>query len=179
LPKFILKQHGWFIYLEACVSLVAVYEMQWSAVLWEVDKMPVLWAISVHHTYCKVKLSCFQRGMSGFIDAYLYFNEYYQYELKLWFMTGLTPPHVFACTLISIAIYRCHFTYYLIGGVMVNVVDRGFVKPKTIKLEYVASPLSTQHYGERAKTGSLRIRIMCPNGATCFPADCCFSELAL
>jgi hypothetical protein len=62
---------------------------------------------------------------------------------------------------------------------MVNVVDRGFVKPKTIKLEYVASPLSTQHYGERAKTGWLGIRIMCPNGATCFPADCCFSELAL
>ena len=69
------KQHGWFIYLEVCVSLVAVYEMQWSAVSWEVDKMPVLWAISVHHTYCKVKLSCFQRGMSGFVDAYMYFNK--------------------------------------------------------------------------------------------------------
>jgi hypothetical protein len=31
--------------------------------------------MSVHHTYCKVKLSCFQRGISGFADAYLYFNE--------------------------------------------------------------------------------------------------------
>jgi hypothetical protein len=30
-----------------------------------------------------------------------------------------------------------------------------------------------------AKTGWLRIRIMCPSGATCLPADCCFSELAL
>jgi hypothetical protein len=49
--------------------------MQWSAVSWKVDKMPVLWAISVHHTYCKVKLSCFQRGMSGFTDAYINFNE--------------------------------------------------------------------------------------------------------
>jgi hypothetical protein len=34
-----------------------------------------------------------------------------------------------------------------IGGVMVRV------KPKTIKLVFVASPLSTQHYGERVKTG--------------------------
>jgi len=24
----------------------------------------------------------------------------------------------------------------------------------------------------------LRIRIMCPSGATCLSADCCFSELA-
>jgi hypothetical protein len=64
-----------------------------------------------------------------------------------------------------------------------SVVDRGFesgrVKPKTLKLVFVASPLSTQHLGERAKTGWLGIRIMCPSGATCLPADCCFSELAL
>ena len=32
---------------------------------------------------------------------------------------------------------------------------------------------------KRAKTGLVGIRIMCPNGATCLPADCCFSELAL
>jgi hypothetical protein len=38
-------------------------------------------------------------------------------------MTGLTLPHVFACTLISIPIYRCHFTYYLIDGVIVSVVE--------------------------------------------------------
>ena len=31
----------------------------------------------------------------------------------------------------------------------------------------------------RAKTGWLGIRIMCPSGATCLSADCCFSELAL
>ena len=50
-----------------------------------------------------------------------------------------------------------------IGGVMVSVlassvVDRcgsspGRVKPTTIYLVCVASPLSTYHYGERAKTG--------------------------
>ena len=32
---------------------------------------------------------------------------------------------------------------------------------------------------ERAKTGWLGIRIMCPRGATCLSAVCCFSELAL
>jgi hypothetical protein len=34
-------------------------------------------------------------------------------------------------------------------------------KPKTLKLAHVASPLNTQHQGERAKTGWLGIRIMC------------------
>jgi hypothetical protein len=29
------------------------------------------------------------------------------------------------------------------------------------------------------KTGWLGIRIMCPSGAICLSADCCFSELAL
>ena len=53
------------------------------------------------------------------------------------------------------------------------------VKPKTIKLIFAASPLTTQQLGERAKTGWLGIRIMCPNGATCLSAECCFSELAL
>jgi hypothetical protein len=53
------------------------------------------------------------------------------------------------------------------------------VKPKTIKLVFVASPLSTQHLGERANTGRLGIWIMCPSGATCLSADWCFSGLAL
>jgi hypothetical protein len=75
-----------------------------------------------------------------------------------------------------------------IGGVMVSVlassvVDRGFEprsgKTRTIQLVFVASPLSTQHYGERAKIGWLGTRIMCLNGVTFLPVDCCFSELAL
>ena len=61
-----------------------------------------------------------------------------------------------------------------------SVVDRGFepgrVKPKNVKLVCVASPLSMQHLGERAKTGWPGIGIMCPSGATCLSADC---ELAL
>ena len=32
--------------------------------------------------------------------------------------------------------------------------------------------------GEIAKTGWLGISIMCPSGATCLSADCCFSERA-
>jgi hypothetical protein len=53
------------------------------------------------------------------------------------------------------------------------------VKPKTIKLVFVASPLSKQHSGARAKTRWLGIRIMFLSGATCLSADCCFSEIAL
>ena len=56
-----------------------------------------------------------------------------------------------------------------IGGVMVSsAIDLGFetdrVKPMIINLVFVASPLSMQHYGERVKTGSLGIRIMCQKG---------------
>ena len=54
-----------------------------------------------------------------------------------------------------------------------------WVKPKTMKLVLVASPLSTQHKGERAKTVWLGMGIVCPSGATCLPVDCCFIELAL
>jgi hypothetical protein len=53
------------------------------------------------------------------------------------------------------------------------------VNSKTIKFVFVASPLGTQHYGERAKIEWLQIRIMCPNEATCLSVDCCFCDLAL
>jgi hypothetical protein len=55
----------------------------------------------------------------------------------------------------------------------------GQAKDYDIKLVFVASPLSRQPYEERAKTGWLGIRIMCPGGATCLSVDCCFSELSL
>ena len=35
----------------------------------------------------------------------------------------------------------------------------------------------TAKYAALRRTGWLGIRIMCPNGTTCLPADCCFSEL--
>ena len=55
----------------------------------------------------------------------------------------------------------------------------GRVKLTTITLEFVASLLSRQHYGERADNGWLGIRIMCPSGATFLSVDCRFSKLAL
>jgi hypothetical protein len=49
-----------------------------------------------------------------------------------------------------------------------SVVDRGFEpqsgQTKTIKLVFFASPLSTQHYGEGAKTGWLGIGIISIHG---------------
>ena len=75
-----------------------------------------------------------------------------------------------------------------IGGVMVSVrvcassvVDRGSSPFReelmTIKFIFVASPLSTQHLGERDWLA--RIGIMCPSGATCPPGDYGCSELAV
>ena len=61
------------------------------------------------------------------------------------------------------------------------------VKPKTMRLVFVVSPLSSRHKRERAKTGIccrtqtcwLGIRIMRPSGSTCLSEEGCFSELAL
>jgi hypothetical protein len=47
------------------------------------------------------------------------------------------------------------------NAVVGSSTDR--VKPKTIKLAFVACPVGTQHTGERAKTVWLAIRIMCPS----------------
>ena len=57
----------------------------------------------------------------------------------------------------------------------------GQVKPKTIKLIFVASSTSMHHLGVSAckKNIWLEIRIMCISGVICLPAGCCFSELAL
>ena len=41
------------------------------------------------------------------------------------------------------------------------------------------SNFSGDRYSVRTKTSWLRIRIICPSGATCLLTDCCFSELAL
>jgi hypothetical protein len=55
-----------------------------------------------------------------------------------------------------------HLLFELIVG-----SSPGRVKPKTVKLVFASSPLSTQQLGERAKTGWLGIRIMYPSGVTC------------
>ena len=71
----------------------------------------------------------------------------------------------------------------MISVLVSSAVDRGFDprsgQTKNVKLVFVASQLSMQDQGERAKTGWFGIRIMCRSGVTCLSTDCCFSELAL
>jgi hypothetical protein len=112
---------------------------------------------------------------------YIFYNAF-KAKIKSFILNSIVPEVTFKCE-------QDPLVYNRIGGVMVSVlassvVDRVFdltdrVKLKTIKLVSVASLLSTQHLEDRAKTGWLRIRIMCPSGATCLFADCYFSELAL
>ena len=62
-----------------------------------------------------------------------------------------------------------------------SVVDRGFV-PRSGQTKYYEIGIccfSAEHAALRRKTGWHGIRIMCPSGATCLSADCCYSELAL
>ena len=63
----------------------------------------------------------------------------------------------------------------------------GRFKPKTTKLICVASPPSTQHLlllhqahriKEKEQSVWLRIRLMCPSGATWLTVNYCFNELA-
>ena len=59
-------------------------------------------------------------------------------------------------------------------------IDRRPGQTKDMKTIFAVSPLSTRHLGVKAKTGRLRVhvRIMGLGKVTCFPADCCFRELA-
>ena len=74
-----------------------------------------------------------------------------------------------------------------IGGVVVSVlassvVDRGFEsRSGHTKCYKIGMCCFTAKHTEltRNQTGCFGIRIMCPSGATCLSADCCFSELAL
>ena len=71
----------------------------------------------------------------------------------------------------------------MVSVIVSSVVEREFEsrsgETKDYTVVFAASQLITHHLGERAKNGWLGIKIMCPSGATCLPADCCFSELAL
>ena len=53
------------------------------------------------------------------------------------------------------------------------------VKPKTIKSVFVASPLSNAVLTRKNKDWLARNQNNVWSRATCLPADCCFSELAL
>ena len=63
-----------------------------------------------------------------------------------------------------------------------SAVDCGFEPGSDQTKDYkigICCFSAKQHWGERAKTSWLGIRIMCQSGATCLFRDCCFSELAL
>ena len=71
-----------------------------------------------------------------------------------------------------------------IGGVIVNVresrvVDSRSGQTKNYKIGICSFPAKHAPLRRKRKTGWLGIKIMCPSGATCLSADCCFSELAL
>jgi hypothetical protein len=58
----------------------------------------------------------------------------------------------------------------------INLKVNGIGSVMTIKLVFVASPLSIK---EKKQTGWLVIRIICPSGPTCLSADYFFGELAI
>jgi len=51
------------------------------------------------------------------------------------------------------------------------------VQSKYVKKNSCCSANHVQLYAVRAKTGWLRVRIMCPSRAICISQDCCFSVL--
>jgi uncharacterized membrane protein len=48
-----------------------------------------------------------------------------------------------------------------------------------MKLVFAVSMISMEHSEVKAKTGWLRIRMMCTSRVKSLPEVCCFSELAL
>jgi hypothetical protein len=79
-----------------------------------------------------------------------------------------------------ILIYQC-FKHN--GGVVVSVlalsaVDRGF-EPRSGQTKDFKIGICCFFAKYAALRRKSKHRIMCPSGATCLPADCCFSELAL
>jgi hypothetical protein len=49
----------------------------------------------------------------------------------------------------------------------------------TLTITPPMNPQSTTLEANMLRTCCLGIRIICPSGATCLPADCCFSDIAL
>ena len=109
-------------------------------------------------------------------------------ELSLVVASGNIPVKLYCSTLVQEEALSNLLLLYPIGGVMISVlasiaVDRGLEllsgKTKDFKISICCFSAKHAALGERAKTGRLGIRIMCPNTATFLTADCCFNELAL
>jgi len=66
----------------------------------------------------------------------------------------------------------------VVSELALSAVD-GWFEPRSDHAKYdttgiYCSLVSIHHLGIRAKTRLLGMRIMCPNGATCLSAECCF-----
>ena len=70
----------------------------------------------------------------------------------------------------------------MVGVLTLSVLERGFQSQsgqiKNYKIGICWLSTKNADNGIRAKTSLLGIGIMCLSGATCLPADCCFSEPA-
>ena len=62
------------------------------------------------------------------------------------------------------------------GGVIVSVLTSSVVD---YWFKLLSGKTKDHKIGISAKIGWLWLRIMCPSGVTCLPANCCFSELVL
>jgi hypothetical protein len=71
----------------------------------------------------------------------------------------------------------------MVSVLALSTVDRGFehrsCQSKDYNIGICCFSVKLAALRRKRKTGWLGIRIMCPSGATCLSADCCFSELAL
>ena len=71
----------------------------------------------------------------------------------------------------------------IVGVLAASVVYRGVgsLSGQTKDYENVFCCFYANHAALRHKTNTdwLGIGVMCPSGAICIPADCCFSDLAL
>ena len=66
-------------------------------------------------------------------------------------------------------------TLQIFGGLEVNVYICMEMKSLTTSVSYYYNLASSKYIILLVS----QLRIMCPSGATCLSADCCFSELAL
>ena len=127
----------------------------------------------VHPSFCFVLIICWVFCVVLFLAVYLPSLSCSQCCLCLWIV-------YFALSLsVSPIIYSNSIGGAIVSLLSSSVVCRGLYRVKQKAIKYVASPLSTQHEGERAKTGWFGIRIMCSSGATCLSTNCRVSELAL
>ena len=112
-------------------------------------------------------------------------------QVRRWRLLNVDKCHIFNKRFLiksCLHIYLFQSPCNRIGDVMVSVhvssaVDCGLEprsgQTKEYKIAICCFSAKRSALRSKVKTGWLGIRIMCPSGATCLSADCCYSELAL